>query len=155
MEARAYLEQIKNIEKRIEAKKAEAQQWEEMAMSCTAGGESTLVFRKGKKEPVLEKMERVQSSGGNKQRMADAAGNAVDLLREAQNAIEELKRTKAEIIAVIEKLENPLHYAIIHKHYVEHKTLVVISQEENYSYAWIVEVHNIALKEIQKILNNL
>lgn len=151
MNARDFLGQLKKLNKQIENKQMEKEQWETIAQSTTSGGKSVLVKVKDRYE--LQNMERVQSSG-NPQKMADAIAEVVEIQKEIDRYIMRLREKKTEIVAVIEQLDNPLHYSVLHKHYVQFKSFVEIAREEHYSYPYILEIHSNALKNVQKILKN-
>ncbi len=136
MNAKDFLRQIRKLDKMIENKIAEAEQLKEYATSISPNMSG----------------ERVQSTG-NPQKISDAIIRYVDLEREAELAKVLLEDKRREIIAVIEQLENPLHYSVLYKHYVQFKTFVQIADEEHYSYAYILEIHMKAVENIEKILN--
>ena len=138
IKARDYLEQLKTIDKTIENKLREKEQWRSMALSTTTqlGGE------------------RVQSSH-NPQKMSDAIVKYIELEDEINECVDRLVDLRKEIISLLDAIDNPLDYAVLHKHYVQYKSFGKIAAEENYSYQYIIEVHGRGLKKVQKILNNL
>ena len=95
--------------------------------------------------------EAIQTSG-----VSDKVGNTVakiiDLENEIDDLIDEYIDVRQRCIKVVEALSDPLQYTVIHKHYVQYKSFVEIAEEENYTYQWILRVHNKALKEISEIL---
>ena len=134
------------LDKMIENKLAEVEHWKTIALGTTASGADIIV------NGVSHKMDKVQTDG-NPQKMADAIAKYVDIEREINNCIDDLIKVKNEVINVIEQTNNPLQYDILHKHYIQHKSLSDIAIHTNYSYAYIVEVHGKALKKVQKILD--
>lgn len=138
VKARDYLEQLKSIDKIIENKLKEKEQWRAMALSTTTqmGGE------------------RVQSSH-NPQKMSDAIVKYIELEDEINEYVDKLADLKKEIISLLDKVDNTLEYTVLHKRYVQYKSFGKIAAEENYSYQYIIEVHGRGLKKFQKILNNL
>ena len=136
MKAKAYLNQLKKLDRMIENKLFEAARWKEAA--------------KGTASPSAG--ERVQSSG-SKQKMADAIGRAVDLEHDADVLIDQLVEKRNEVISVIEQLENAEEYNFLHNVYVKHKTLVELAAESGNSYSWATTMHHNALKHVQKIID--
>ena len=66
--------------------------------------------------------------------------------------IEGLKRKKRKIISDIEKL-NEAEYDILHKRYVQGKTLKEIAAARGSSYSLITTINSAALQKIEKIIN--
>ena len=62
---------------------------------------------------------------------------------------------KGKRIKLIEQLDDRLQYKVLHKRYVELKSLTEIADEENYSYVWISKVYSEAMKKVQNILNSI
>lgn len=135
MTASEYLSQIKNYDIRIERKVVELKDLRSKATSITAtiGGDT------------------VQSSG-NSDKVGHIVAKIIDTENEINRMIDEYIDLRNDCIRTIEKLRNPLQYSVIHKHYVEYKTLNQISEEDGYSYQYIIEIHNSALNEIEKYL---
>lgn len=138
MEAKAYLEQYLEFKGLIECNKAEIEQWLYIAGGITP--------------PTLS--ERVQSSG-NKHRSEDAIIRYMQKVEENEAAIERFKEKMAEILSVIAKLDNATLRKILLLHYTEGKELNAIAVEIGYSYPYTKDLHGVALKKIQKIINSL
>ena len=136
MDAREYLEEIKRHDVLINNKLAEVQQLRCLVVSVTApiGGEG------------------VQ---GTKQtdRMGDTIAKIIDLENEINAEIDKFIDMKRERIALIQQIPKQLQYDLIHNHYVQYKSLVDFAKEKNYSYAWILEVHDEALSAVQRLLD--
>lgn len=135
MDAKDFLRQLKKLDCMIENKLVEKQQWKAIAMGTTAqmGGE------------------RVQASS-SQQKMADAVGRYMDIEREVDECIDRLVDTKKDVISVIEQLETS-QYDILHKKYVQYLTFDEIAAIKNKSTSSITSIHGIALKNVQKILD--
>jgi DNA-directed RNA polymerase specialized sigma subunit len=133
VDIKEFLEYIIFADKRIKNKQAEIYQLYCLATSTTAPMGS----------------EAVQTSG-----VSDKVGNAATkILQEKEKAermVKEYVEERAKRIALIEKLENPLEYDVIHLHYVQDKSLKDIATEVCKSYQYIVEIHNQALKNLSK-----
>lgn len=136
MDAKDFLEQINRIERTINAKTAEVSKLRDILYGVSA--------------PMSN--DPVQSSKTG-DRMADIIAKIVDTENEINSLIDKYIDESKEIVKVIEQLKNPLHYTVIHKHYVSNMSFVEIAAVENFSYQYIVETHGKALKEIQNILN--
>jgi UV DNA damage repair endonuclease len=134
MEVKEFFERLEMIDCQIENKQAEIQMWKGIALNTTPQGES----------------ERVQTTK-EPQKMANAVNRYVDLEKE----IESLAFEKDECIKIIEKVEIPLFYDILHKYHIQHKKLSEIAEIKGYSYDYMRDRHLEAKKELQKVLNNL
>lgn len=136
MDAKTYLRQAEMLDMKISNKLIECQQWRELALGITAniGGD------------------RVQSSG-NQQKMASAIERCVDVEAEINALVDELIDTKREIIATIEQLNSPTEYNILHKRYIQLRTLEGIADDYGKEYTWVTTTHGRALKNVQKILD--
>ncbi len=136
MEAKEFLLQLQTLKKRIESKRAEIEQLKSVAYGITPQADG----------------ERVQSSG-KPDKMATAVVNYTQLETELAQHLAQYCRVMGEVVAVIEQLNEP-YYSIIHKRYVRNKPFAEIAAEENYSYQYTTELHRIALKKVQNIINN-
>lgn len=135
MEAKTFLKQIKKLDLQIKNKLIEKQQWKDIALGITANMEG----------------ERVQSSG-RKTKMADALDKCIDMDAEIDRLIDKLVDTRKEVIQTIEQLENPTEYDILHKMYVQDKSLQEIADDYKKSYDWATTNHGRALMNVQAIL---
>ena len=135
MTAEKFLQQIERADRVIDNKLSEIYRLRCLATSIT----------------VPTDREAIQTSG-----VSDKVGNTVakiiDLENEIDDLIDEYIDVRQRCIKVVEALSDPLQYTVIHKHYVQYKSFVEIAEEENYTYQWILRVHNKALKEISEIL---
>lgn len=146
MKAKDFLNQLKKLDKLIENKLVERDQWFAMATSTTAAS-------------APETGIRVQSSG-SKQQMANAADAYIDIKDEIDSMIDRLLYERKKIIAVIEKLE-VTEYDILHKMYVgimdhdrrKYLDFYDIAALYNRSYSWATTMHGIALKHVQQIID--
>jgi hypothetical protein len=135
-EAQTFLEQPEKLDIQIRNKLIEKQQWHDIALGITASMEG----------------ERVQSSGG-KSKMANAVDKCVDMEAEIDGLIDELIDVKKEVIQVLENVNNPTWYNLLHKKYIQHKSLSDIADELNKSYDWVKVNHKRAIRIVQKILD--
>lgn len=136
MTAKEYLQQAEKLDLLIQNKLAEKRQWLEVALGITAhlGGE------------------RVQTSG-SKSKMAEAVEKCIDVEREISALIDRLIDTKSEIVTVIELVENPTEYDVLHKRYIQKMSLLQIADRYGKEYSWATTTHGRALKSVQEILD--
>lgn len=135
MQAKAYLRQLKKLDKLIENKLAEKEQWKAMATNTTQQLNA----------------DRVQTSG-NPQKMADAVCKIIEIEAEINAFIDRLINTKLDVISTIERL-NPIEYDLLHKVYVQYLTFDDVAIKMNKSYSWVTTVHGRAQKNLQRMLD--
>lgn len=135
MKAKDFLRQVYKLDRMVENKLAEKRQWQEIAMGATPQTTG----------------ERVQSSG-NPQRMADAISRYIDIDKEIDACIDRLVDTKREVLSVIEQL-NATEYDILHKMYIQGRTLQEVADAKGRSYSWMTSTHGRALQNVQKIID--
>ena len=129
-----FLHQIKKLDKLIENKLAEKEQWKLIASGTT-----------------IQLKERVQSSS-NQQKMADAVVRYIDIESEINACIDSLVSKKRDVISVIEQLD-VTEYDILHKVYVQYLSLYDVAEIYDKSYSWVTSVHGNALKNVREILD--
>ena len=155
-DVKAYLNRIKEQNKRIENMTEERTQLFALATGTTA--------QMGN--------ERVQSSG-SQQKMADAVGKYVDLGEEINKMIEELIEERQSVLKVIAQLKKTVEYDIIHKMYVgkivfkesenaedalfdiHYMDFYEIADMYNKTYSWATTIHGNALKNLIPILEEM
>ena len=156
MKAREFLKQVRKLDKLVENKLAEKAQWQDIAFSTTAGGQTIRIGG------VAHGVERVQSSG-NQQKMSAAVDRIVDIDREIDACIDRLADAKHDVNGVIEQLDITL-YDIIHKMYIgtvspdpkeriKYYSLYDVAALYDRSYNWAKSMHGRALKDVQRILD--
>lgn len=134
MRAKEYLRQLEKLDKMIQNKMVEQEQWKNIATGVTA-----------------QMGERVQSSG-SQQKMSDAVNRYIDLEAEINDCIDNLIDTKKDIISVIEQLP-AVEYDVLHKVYVQYLTLDDVADIYGKTYSWATTAHGRALKHVQEILD--
>lgn len=135
MEAKAFLKQLKKLDKLIENKLIERVQWQSIA-TCTS---------------AQIHGERVQTSE-NQHKMADAIDRYIDIEKEIDECIDQLIDTKKDVISVIEQL-NASEYDLLHKVYVQFFTLQEVADLYEKSISWAKTIHKRGLKNVQRILD--
>ncbi len=134
METKNFLSQPRKIDLQIRNKLIEKQQWKDIALGITANMEG----------------ERVQSSG-SQQKMADAIAKCIDMEAEIDRLVDLLIDKKKEVIGVIEQVDSPIEYDILHRIYIQHMSLSDVADHYGKEYGWITTTHGRALKSVQEI----
>lgn len=136
MDAKDFLRQPEKLDVLIRNKLIEQAQWKDIALGITAnmGGE------------------RVQTSG-SQQRMADALNKCIDMESEIDSIIDRLVDNKKAVVAVIEQLDSPVEYDVLHRRYIQYQSLQEIADHYGKEYGWATTVHGRALKGVQSILD--
>lgn len=136
MDAKDFLRQPEKLDMLIRNKLIEQAQWKDIALGITAnmGGE------------------RVQTSG-SQQRMADALNKCIDMESEIDSIIDRLVDNKKAVVAVIEQLDSPVEYDVLHRRYIQYQSLQEIADHYGKEYGWATTVHGRALKGVQSILD--
>ena len=137
-DAKKYLEQIEKLDIMTANKLIEQQQWRDLSLSITAAING----------------DRVQTSSSY-EKMANAANKCMDIADEFEGIIDELAAKKKEVIAVIEQVENPTEYDLLHRKYIQHIELKDIAFWYNREYNWATTTHGRALKSVQNILDKV
>lgn len=135
MKAKDYLQQISKLDKMIQNKMIEKEQWKDMATSTTASSDG----------------ERVQSSG-SQQKMADAVCKYVAIEAEINSQIDKLIELKKDVISTIEQLPST-EYDLLHIVYIQFKSFEEAAEIYKKTYSWATTVHGRALKHVQDILD--
>jgi uncharacterized coiled-coil DUF342 family protein len=138
-EAKEHLEQIKRYDTLIQNKRSEKIHWLEIMDERTTNITSQMSG------------DRVQSSG-SKQKMADTVDSCLDQVRKIERRIKELFEKMDAIIADIEQLPEDKS-DILHKVYVQYKSLKEVAVIRGESYSTVTTNHGIALNMILDILN--
>lgn len=135
-EAQRYLEQVEMLDAIIRNKLIEQQQWRDIALGITANMEG----------------ERVQSSG-SQSKMADAIDKCVDMEAEIDSLIDRLIDTKREVIQIIEQVDSPIEYNVLHMRYIQFRELQEIADHYGKEYSWATTTHGRAVANVQKIID--
>lgn len=135
IKAKDYLMQVRKIEKIIENKRIELEQWKDIATGITSHSEG----------------DRVQSSG-SKQKTADAVCRYVDIEEEINRYIVQLVERINNVLKNMEQLETT-EYDVLHIVYIQNKTLSDAADKYKKAYSWATTVHGRALKHLQKIID--
>lgn len=133
-DAQLFLEAVEKQEAVIKNKLIEKQQWKDIAMGITASMEG----------------ERVKSSG-TKSKLSDAIDKCVDIETEIDDLIDKLIDLKKEVTAVIEQVQSPTEYNLLHMRYIQYIPLKDIAERWHTEYTNVTTAHGKALKKVQEI----
>ena len=137
MDAKEYLQQVRNAEILINDKTEELAELETLAIKINA----------------LNEGERVQSSG-SQDKMADVVCKIADLKTEIQAEIDNLLRLKREVRNVINRVSEPVLMSVLHKRYLQYKSWEEIAVEMSFTYRWCTQLHGKALLEVDGIIKS-
>lgn len=135
-ETYTFLESVERIDIELENKLIEKQQWHDLALKITASMDGV----------------RVQSSSA-KDSMGMAVSRCVDAEAEIDREVERLVARKKEVTQTIEQLYSPIEYDVLHKRFIQHKTLQEIADYYNKDYEWAKDTSKRAVGHVQAILN--
>ena len=147
-----YLLQVDFIDKKIENKLSEKQQWEDLALKITASSGESILIRNANGKLELHNAEKVQASGSG-DTMAKAIIECLRVVEEINEAVAELVKAKAEFEANIEKLHSINEYDILYKRYLLHIELKDIAELYGKEYNWATTTHGRAKANLQRVLN--
>lgn len=136
MDAKEYLERAIDIDERIKNKYLEKEQWRAIAECTTVNAEG----------------ERVQSSGSH-HKMEDAVIKIVEIEEEIDEMLKKLIDMKWEIQNTINEVEDTNSYKILHKRYVQKKSIEDIQDEKQVSQSTVERWLQTAYDQIQRILD--
>lgn len=151
MDAKKFLMQVKKLDRMIENKREERDQWLLLATNITAGDAPATGVR-------------VQTSG-SQQKMADAIDRSIDIGAQIEQTIRRLFEARQEIISVIEQL-SAVEYDLLHRLYVGKivvdpktrrkrivcMTLQEVADEYGRSHSWARTLHGVALSKVRRII---
>ena len=135
--AQVFLESFEMNKVKMECKLEERGFWHDLSLCITGqmGGE------------------RVQSSGA-KDKMAQARAVCADMEDDILSAVQTLASNSKEVTGVLDQLDNPTEYKVLHQKYMQFKDFNTIAANFNSDYTWATTCHGRALKSVEKILNN-
>ena len=135
-ETYTFLESVERIDIELENKLIEKQQWHDLALKITASMDGV----------------RVQSSSA-KDSMGMAVSRCVDAEAEIDREVERLVARKKEVTQTIEQLYSPIEYDVLHKRFIQHKTLQEIADYYKKDYEWAKDTSKRAVCHVQAILS--
>lgn len=136
MRAKEYLLQVRKLDRLIENKLREIEQWKIMAQGVGSIGFS----------------ERVQTSH-SADKMTNAVHRYIEIEDELAKDISKYITIKQQVIATIEKLEAE-DYDILHKIYIQDLTLDRVADLYGKSYSWVASTQGRAMQRLQTIIDS-
>lgn len=130
-----YLERVEMLDSIINNKLIEQRQWKELALGITANMDG----------------DRVQSSG-SLSKMADALNKCIDMEAEIDRAVDKLIDMKREAVAILERLDSPYYYRLLHARYIQYIQLKDIAAQWGTEYTNITSAHGRALVQVRRIM---
>ena len=137
MKAKAYLQEIRKLDRKIENKQMELESLYDLIQSVTI--------------PIKEI--NVQANS-DKDKLGSTIARIMDLQNEINLQIDKYVDRKLEAIRLINELEDDLYINILIRRYVKYEEWQVIAGELHYSRQAIDKKHGQALIEFQKILES-
>lgn len=134
LNTRQYLRQISVITRKIENKDAERYKLEQLAQRLSA--------------PIGA--ERVQVSH-NPDAMADTVVRIVEVEQEIDKLVRDLLNVQSEIVKTIDGLPNQNWVDVLHKQYVEGKSLRETADKMGYSIDHVKHMSQTAIKQVKNI----
>ncbi len=107
------------------------------------------------KERAFSKATSITVSGGERVSggaPADTHAAFAEVSLAVDRQIEELERTRAEILQGIRQLEDNTLSTLLTEYYINDKTWEKIAEEQHYSFRQIMRLHAKALQQIQSII---
>lgn len=134
-EAQLFLETFEMNNAKMECKLAERQFWVDLSLSITGqmGGE------------------RVQSSGSH-DKMAQARDVCMAMEGDILDQVKLLAVSQKEVTAVLDQMDNPTEYKLLHQRYIQFKDWNTIAANFKADYTWATTCHGRALKSVEAIL---
>lgn len=131
MTTKQYLNQVRNIDKRINAKLDEISALRALAQKVT-----------------ISFCEKVQCSSSDK--FADVVAKIIDIEAQTNKDIDKLVNLRARISREIGNVPNNIYSALLSSRYLEGKSWEAIAEELNYDERQIRRLHGRALNEFQR-----
>lgn len=137
MTAKEHFRQLSRMETLINSKKQRMEAWKELATNV---GSSNLSGMPKNPSKALSPM-------------ANAICKALDLEMEINREEISLQEKKVFLLDIIETMENYDYQTILIKRYFEHLSWINVANQMFYSIRWIYKLHDSALEEMNKKLN--
>lgn len=136
--AQVFLERVQMIAEIIPCKLIERQQYKDLALSITANMDG----------------ERVQSQGP-KSKMEEAVVKCEMAEEEILAAVIRLIEEKNKRTTILEQLDTPIQYKILHMKYIQNMEFVDIADELKMEYTNVTTIHGRALAQIQRLMERM
>ena len=138
MDVKDWFRQMPQIEARIRSKDAQVRKYRDLATRATSSMEATRV-----------------SGTGNRSRVEDAVVRICDLQVDATEELEQLRRLRRDVMAVIRRIRDVKRRDILEMHYVTGWSLERIADEMHYHVRWVQILHGQALTDARDVLRTM
>ena len=135
IDAKRYLQQIQLCDSRINTRLEELHRLKEMVVRI-----------------MPTPKDNITSGGGSQDKLANAVAKIVDLEAEIDREIDYFVNARRKIVALIDKLSDPDQIQVLHKRYVQYKTLERIAYDMNMSYRNVCYIHGKGLQAVNEIM---
>ena len=135
MSAKEYLQKIRMYDTRIESKLLEVQALRAMVTKITPTMKADVV-----------------TASSPQDKLGDAVAKIMDLETEIDKEIDAYVDLKREVTALLERLENPFHYKVLHQRYFLYHTFERIATDMHYSFRGVCYLHGRALQAFDELL---
>ena len=135
-DARWYLNQARIMSAKAKAKQEEIEKIESLLLQGVSFGEKL-------------------GSGNNLNKNEHIIFRLIELKDQLNWQLEELIEKQVEIMGMIDRLSSAEEISILHKRYLQSKKFVVIADEMSYSRQQVYRIHDQAVADIQKLLNDV
>ena len=133
--AKEFLKQVRLCDIHINNKLEEKARLESLALKITSSWSSEHV-----------------SGSCNQDKLGDAVSKIADMERDINKAVDEFIDKKKEVIAVLEKVQNPDQLDILYKRYIQYESFEQIANEMSMSYRNICNIHGKALQSVIELM---
>ncbi len=140
MWAKEYLQQLQRLDTVINQKIAEL---EDLRLKAESVG--SIDYAKDK----------VQTSSAGDAPFVNMVGRIADLEAQIRDEIDMYINDKHKIINQIQDLVNSAYVQVLYKRYVEFKNFALIADEMNFTYQYVLGLHQKALQEFQTMHINI
>lgn len=134
-EAKAYLNQIRLIDDRINDGIEDLERLKAMATKVTASLDGEAV-----------------SGTRNPDKITDVVAKIIKLKEDLNALVDKYVDIKREASDLLTRVVDPVQYKILHSRYMLYKTWEQIADEIGYTYQWTCHLHGLALLEFKRIL---
>lgn len=135
IDAKRYLQQIQLCDSRINTRLEELHRLKEMVVRITSTPK-----------------DNIASGGGSQDKLANAVAKIVDLEAEIDREIDYFVNARRKVVALIDKLSDPDQIQVLHKRYVQYKTLERIACDMGMSYRNVCYIHGKGLQAVNEIM---
>lgn len=89
---------------------------------------------------------------GSHDKIDKAICKIVDLQDEINSYVDQFVDARKDVLQILEKLDDPDQYSVLHERYVLYKTFEQIAEDLNFSPQWIFTIHGRALQKVNSLL---